>query len=175
MIYQLGELSPTIPKSCFVAPNASVIGDVVLGENTSIWFNVVIRADLAKVYIAANSNIQDGSVLHVDEGFPITIAENVTIGHKVMLHGCTIDEGSLIGINAVVLNGAKIGKNCLIGANALVTENMIIPDGSLVLGSPAKIVKQLDEKTQAMLAQGAAHYVKNNHYYKKALKVVEPR
>lgn len=173
MIYQLGDLFPTIPKSCFIAPNASVIGNVILGENSSIWFNVVIRADLAQVSIAANSNIQDGSILHVDEGFPMTIAENVTIGHKAMLHGCTIGEGSLIGINAVVLNGAKIGKNCLIGANALVTENMQIPDGSLVLGSPAKVVKQLDEKTQAMLAQGAAHYVQSNHQYMKELKALD--
>lgn len=173
MIYQLGELIPTIPKSCFIAPNASIIGNVVLGENASIWFNVVIRADKAKISIGKNSNIQDSSVLHVDDGFPITIAENVTVGHKAMLHGCSIDEGSLIGINAVVLNGAKIGKNCLIGANSLVTENMNIPDGSLVLGSPAKIVKQLDEKARNMLAQGAAHYVENNHFYQQELKTIE--
>jgi carbonic anhydrase/acetyltransferase-like protein (isoleucine patch superfamily) len=173
MIYQLGELSPKIPKSCFIAPNASVIGNVDLSENVSIWFNVVIRADLAQVKIAKNSNIQDGSILHVDKGFPINIAENVTIGHKVMLHGCTIGEGSLIGINAVVLNGAIVGKNCLVGANALVTENMVIPDGSLVLGSPAKVVKQLDEKNQVMIAAGAAHYVQNNHHYKKELKQID--
>ncbi|MBA6352733.1 gamma carbonic anhydrase family protein [Colwellia sp. BRX9-1] len=172
MIYQLGELSPRISKSCFIAPNATVIGNVDLSENVSIWFNVVIRADLAQVKIAKNSNIQDGSILHVDEGFPINIAENVTIGHKVMLHGCTIGEGSLIGINAVVLNGAKIGKNCLIGANALVTEHMVIPDGSLVLGSPAKVIKQLDEKTQEMIAAGAAHYVQSNHQYRKELKQI---
>ncbi len=171
MIYQLGKLTPIIAKNCFVAPNASVIGNVNIAENTSIWFNVVIRADLASVTIAANSNIQDGSVLHVDEGFPITIAENVTIGHKVMLHGCSIDEGSLIGINAVVLNGAKIGKHCLIGANALVTENMINPDGSLVLGTPAKVVKQLDEKTQKMLDKGAEHYVQSNNQYLADLKL----
>ena len=173
MIYQLGKLSPNISKSCFIAPNASVIGDVVLGDNTSIWFNVVIRADLAQVKIGENSNIQDGSVLHVDEGFPITIAENVTVGHKAMLHGCSIDEGTLIGINTVVLNGAKIGKNCLVGANALVTENMIVPDGSLVLGSPAKVIKQLDDKTKIMLAKGAAHYVQSNHQYKKELTSIE--
>lgn len=173
MIYQLGKLTPIIAKNCFVAPNASVIGNVIIGENTSIWFNVVIRADLAQVNIAANSNIQDGSVLHVDEGFPITIEENVTIGHKVMLHGCSIGEGSLIGINAVVLNGAKIGKNCLIGANALVTENMIVPDGSLVLGSPAKVVKQLDEKTQRMLVKGAEHYVQSNNQYLTELKPIK--
>jgi carbonic anhydrase/acetyltransferase-like protein (isoleucine patch superfamily) len=173
MIYQLGKLSPNISKSCFIAPNACVIGNVELGENASIWFNVVIRADLAQVKIGKNSNIQDGCILHVDEGFPITVAENVTIGHKAMLHGCSIGEGSLIGINAVVLNGAKIGKNCLVGANALVTENMIIPDGSLVLGSPAKVIKQLDEKTKTMITEGAAHYVQNNQKYKKELKQID--
>ncbi|NQZ88465.1 MAG: gamma carbonic anhydrase family protein [Colwellia sp.] len=172
MIYQLGELSPKISKSCFIAPNASVIGNVELAENSSIWFNVVIRADLAQVKIGRNSNIQDGCVLHVDEGFPINIAENVTIGHKVMLHGCSIGEGSLVGINAVVLNGAKIGKNCLVGANALVTENMVIPDGSLVLGSPAKVIKQLDEKTKKMIEEGATHYVHSNHKYTKELKQI---
>ena len=172
MIYQLGKLSPNISESCFIAPSACVIGDIELSENASVWFNVVIRADTAPVKIGKNSNIQDGSILHVDEGFPINIARNVTVGHKVMLHGCSIDEGSLIGMNAVVLNGAKIGKNCLVGANALVTENMIIPDGSLVLGSPAKVIKQLDEKTQARLSIGAAHYVQNNLRYKKELKKI---
>jgi len=173
MLYQLGNLSPTISKSSFIAPNASVIGNVELGENASIWFNVVIRADLAQVKIGDNSNIQDGSVLHVDEGFPIRIAENVTVGHKAMLHGCTIGEGSLIGINAVVLNGANIGKNCLVGANALVTENMVIPDGSLVLGSPAKVIKELYEKTKLMIAQGASHYVHSSNHYKQELKQID--
>ena len=172
MIYQLGKLTPNISKNCFIAPNASIIGDVELGDNTSVWFNVVIRADTAQVKIGKNSNIQDGSILHVDEGFPMTIAQNVTIGHKVMLHGCSIDEGSLIGMNAVVLNGAKIGKNCLVGANALVTENMIIPDGSLVLGSPAKVIKQLDKKNQVELAKGATHYIQNSLRYKKELKQI---
>jgi carbonic anhydrase/acetyltransferase-like protein (isoleucine patch superfamily) len=169
MLYQLGKLIPNISKTSFIAPNASVIGNVVLEDNASVWFNVVIRADNAQIKIGKNSNIQDGSILHVDDDFPITIAQNVTIGHKVMLHGCSIDEGSLIGMNAVVLNGAKIGKNCLVGANALVTENMIVPDGSLVLGSPAKVIKQLDEKTQTMIAAGAAHYVHNNIRYKTEL------
>ena len=173
MLYRLGKLSPNISKSCFIAPNASVIGNVVLAENASVWFNVVIRADNAQIKIGKNSNIQDGSILHVDDDFPITIAQNVTIGHKVMLHGCSIDEGSLIGMNAVVLNGAKIGKNCLVGANALVTENMIIPDGSLVLGSPAKVIKQLDEKTQTMIAAGAAHYVHNNIRYRTELTPID--
>jgi carbonic anhydrase/acetyltransferase-like protein (isoleucine patch superfamily) len=173
MLYQLGKLIPNISKTSFIAPNASVIGNVVLEDNASVWFNVVIRADNAQIKIGKNSNIQDGSILHVDDDFPITIAQNVTIGHKVMLHGCSIDEGSLIGMNAVVLNGAKIGKNCLVGANALVTENMIVPDGSLVLGSPAKVIKQLDDKTQAMIARGAAHYVHNNVRYKKELTQID--
>jgi carbonic anhydrase/acetyltransferase-like protein (isoleucine patch superfamily) len=173
MLYQLGKLIPNISKTSFIAPNASVIGNVVLEDNASVWFNVVIRADNAQIKIGKNSNIQDGSILHVDDDFPITIAQNVTIGHKVMLHGCSIDEGSLIGMNAVVLNGAKIGKNCLVGANALVTENMIVPDGSLVLGSPAKVIKQLDEKTQAMIAAGAAHYVHNNVRYKNELTQID--
>ena len=172
MLYQIGKLSPVIPKSCFIAPNASVIGNAILDENASVWFNVVIRADTAQVKIGKNSNIQDGSILHVDEGFPITIAQNVTVGHKAMLHGCSIGEGSLIGINAVVLNGAKVGKNCLVGANALVTENMLIPDGSLVLGSPAKVKKPLDEKTKTMMAEGSEHYVQNNHHYKAELKQI---
>jgi len=134
---------------------------------------VVIRADLDNVSIGENSSIQDGSMLHVDEGFPITIANNVTVGHKVMLHSCTIGEGSLIGMNAVILNAAQIGKNCLIGANALVIENMVIPDGSLVLGSPAKIIKQLDSNTQNMIAGGAVHYVHNGQRYKEELKLIE--
>jgi len=173
MIYQLGEYTPTISASSFIAPSANIIGNVGIADNASVWFNVVIRADMDKVTIGENANIQDGSILHVDEGFPIIIARNVTVGHKVMLHGCSIDEGSLIGMNAVILNGAKIGKNCLIGANALVTENMEIPDGSLVLGSPAKIVKQLDEKAQAMIAGGADHYVQNGKRYQQELKLVE--
>ncbi len=173
MLFQLGKLIPNISKTSFIAPNASVIGNVVLEDNASVWFNVVIRADNAQIKIGKNSNIQDGSILHVDDDFPINIAQNVTIGHKVMLHGCSIDEGSLIGMNAVVLNGAKIGKNCLVGANTLVTENMIVPDGSLVLGSPAKVIKQLDEKTHAIIARGAAHYVHNNIRYKKELTQID--
>ena len=169
MIFQLGELTPSIPDNCFVAPSASIIGDAVLENNVSIWFNVVIRADTAQIKIGENSNIQDSCVLHVDEGFPMTIAKNVTVGHKAMLHGCSIGEGSLIGINAVVLNGAQIGQNCLIGANALVTENMVVPDGSLVLGSPAKIVKQLDDKSKKMIVKGTSHYVHAGLKYKTEL------
>jgi len=157
MKFKLGNKTPDVHASCFVAPSASLIGSVVMHENASVWFNCTLRADNEPITIGENSNVQDGSVLHVDPGFPIEIAANVTVGHKVMLHGCSIGAGTLIGMNAVILNGAKIGKNCLIGANALVTEGMEIPDGSMVLGSPAKVVKQLDEKTQAMLKKSATY------------------
>lgn len=170
MNFTLGKHSPSIDESCFVAPSADLIGEVKLHKNASVWFNCVLRADNAAITVGENSNVQDGSILHVDPGYPINIAKNVTIGHKVMLHGCSIGEGSLVGMNAVVLNGAKIGKHCIIGANALVTENMDIPDGSMVLGSPAKVVKQLDDKLQAKLAMGAKHYVDNSARYKTDLK-----
>lgn len=166
MQYQINGNSPNIDETCFVAPNATVIGKVNASSNVSIWFNVVIRADLDTVNIGENSNIQDGSILHVDAGYPIDIGKNVTVGHKVMLHGCSIGEGSLIGMNAVVLNGAKIGKGCIIGANALVTEGMEVPDGQLVLGSPAKVIKPLDENTRQLLMDSAAHYVENGNNYK---------
>jgi carbonic anhydrase/acetyltransferase-like protein (isoleucine patch superfamily) len=170
MKYALGEYTPSIDDSCFVAPSADLIGQVVMHANSSVWFNCVLRADNEPITVGENSNIQDGSILHVDPGYPINISNDVTVGHKVMLHGCTIGEGTLIGMNAVVLNGAKIGKHCLIGANALVTENMEIPDGSMVLGSPAKIVKELNEKTQKMLQKGANHYVENSIRYRAELK-----
>ena len=165
MIYRLANLVPSVADSNFIAPNATLIGDVVLGEHASIWFNVVIRADMETVNIGENTNIQDGSILHVDTGFPMTIGRDVTVGHKVMLHGCTIGDNTLIGMNAVVLNGANIGKNCLIGANSLVTENMQVPDGHLVLGSPAKVVKALDDSTRAMFTKSAMHYVDNGQRY----------
>ncbi len=169
MIFKLDDAQPEIADTCFVAPSASLIGAVKMAANASVWFNCVLRADNEPIVIGENSNVQDGSVLHVDPGYPIEIAANVTIGHKVMLHGCQIGEGTLIGMNAVVLNGARIGKNCLIGANALVIENMEIPDGSMVLGSPAKVIKTLDEKLQARLAEGAKHYVDNGARYRKGL------
>lgn len=169
MKFKLGDKTPEIHSTCFVAPTASLIGAVIMHKNASVWFNCTLRADNEPITVGENSNIQDGSVLHVDPGYPIEISSNVTIGHKVMLHGCTIGENTLIGMNAVILNGAQIGKNCLIGANALVTENMNIPDGSMVLGSPAKIVKQLDQKTKEMLKLGADHYVKNGQFYRENL------
>ncbi|ASP49092.1 gamma carbonic anhydrase family protein [Cognaticolwellia beringensis] len=173
MIYRLADLVPSLNESNFIAPNATLIGDVTLGKQTSIWFNVVIRADVASINIGEHTNIQDGSILHVDAQYPMTIGNKVTVGHKVMLHGCTIGDNTLIGMNAVVLNGANIGKNCLIGANSLVTENMQVPDGHLVIGSPAKIIKPLDESTREMFTKSAMHYVENGERYLKELQQVD--
>lgn len=173
MLYKLGKQTPDVSKAGYIADSAQLIGSVTMAEDSSVWFNAVIRADNAEIKIGARSNIQDGSVLHVDENVPLTIGEDVTIGHKVMLHGCTIGDGSLIGINAVVLNNAVIGKNCIIGANALVTENMQIPDNSMVLGSPAKIVKSIDEKIGKSLVAGAKHYVEKAKDYSENLQRVD--
>ena len=145
----------------FIAPNAAVIGDVLLKAHVSIWFSAVIRGDVEYIEIGEGANIQDGAVLHADPGTPCIIGPNVTVGHNAMVHGCTIGEGSLVGINAVVLDGAVVGKNCLIGAGALVTSGTKIPDNSLVLGSPAKVKSTLSEAHIAAMHAGAAHYVRN--------------
>lgn len=173
MIYALGDLIPNIDDSCFVADSADLIGDITLKANVSVWFNSTLRADNAPIVIGEGSNIQDGAVLHVDPGMPIDIAENVTIGHSVMLHGCKIGRDSLVGINTVVLNDVKIGQACVIGSNSLLTEGMEIPDNSLVMGSPAKVVKSLDENTRAMLLKGAQHYVSKIQQYKETLVEIE--
>lgn len=172
MIYQLGSTSPQIDSTNFVASSAQVIGNVKLEADASIWFNAVVRGDNELITIGRQSNVQDGSVLHTDPGYPLTIGKGVTIGHKVMLHGCTIDDYSLVGINAVVLNGAKIGKYCIIGANTLITENMDIPDYSVVMGSPGKIVKTLSEEHAEKLKHSATHYVENAARYLKYLKPI---
>ena len=162
MKYRLGDLRvKLLGEGHFIAPNAAVIGDVTLHENASVWFSCTLRGDADSIEIGAGSNIQDGTVIHADPGFPTVVGEQVTVGHNAMLHGCTVGDGSLVGINAVVLNGAVIGKGCLIGANALVTEGMQIPDGSLVLGSPAKIRSQLSPEQQLALMHNADHYVGN--------------
>ena len=169
MIYKLDDLSPEIHADTWVADSATVVGQVVLAAGVSVWFNAVLRAENAAIHVGEDSNIQDGSVLHVDPGMPLTIGKRVTIGHKVMLHGCTIGDESLIGINAVVLNGAKIGKNCLIGANTLIPEGKVIPDGSLVMGSPGKIVRTLTPEQMQGLKLSAQHYVDNSRRYKQGL------
>ena len=170
MIYNLADRKLEIlGDNYFIADSASVIGSVVMHQNASIWFGAVLRGDNDVITIGENSNVQDLSVLHVDPGFPLTIGKNVTVGHKVMLHGCEIGDNSLVGINSVSLNGAKIGKNCLIGANSLISENKVIPDGSLVMGSPGKVVKQLTEDQMKGLEMSALHYVENFKRYKRDL------
>jgi carbonic anhydrase/acetyltransferase-like protein (isoleucine patch superfamily) len=166
MKYKLGDQRVTlVGEGHFIADNAAVIGSVTLQAGVSIWFSCVLRGDVERIDIGARSNIQDGTVIHADAGFPTVVGDDVTVGHNAMLHGCEIGDGSLVGINAVVLNGAKVGKGCLIGANALVTEGMIIPDGSLVLGSPAKIKTTLTEDQQLGLKMNAEHYVANAHRF----------
>lgn len=172
MIYQLNNDIPQVDQAAFIAPSADVIGKVILKKNASIWFNCVVRADFDEIIIGENTNIQDGSVLHVDTGKPMVIGNNVTVGHKVMLHDCTIGDGSLIGMNAVILGGAKIGKNCLIGANALVTENMEIPDGHMALGSPVKMIKPISEDIQAKIFSSAQIYVDNGVNFTSGLKPI---
>ena len=161
MLYRLGEHEVRAEGEYWVAPSAVVVGNVVLKPGASVWFNAVLRGDNEPIVIGEGSNVQDGAVLHTDPGFPCTVGPHVTIGHQAMVHGCTIGEGSLIGINAVVLNGAKIGKNCLIGANALIGENKEIPDNSMVLGSPGRVVKTLSDEQAAGIRIGAHHYVEN--------------
>lgn len=170
MRYSLGERRIETRGDFFIADSADVIGSVVLENNASVWFNAVVRGDCDLITIGENSNVQDGSVLHADIGVPLTIGRNVTIGHKVMLHGCTIGDNSLIGINAVILNGVKIGKYCIIGANALIPEGREIPDFSMVIGSPGKIVRDVSEAQKAMLEMSALHYVENFKRFKRDLK-----
>lgn len=154
----------------YIAPNATLIGDVILEDRASVWFNVVIRGDNEPISVGARSNVQDGSVLHTDAGVPLTLGPSVSVGHLVMLHGCTIGEGSLIGIKAVILNHAVIGRECLIGANALIPEGKVIPDRALVLGSPGKVVRTLTDDEVAGLYAIADHYVENAERYRRALR-----
>ena len=169
MRYSLGERRIETRGDFFIAASADVIGSVVLENNASIWFNAVVRGDCDLITIGENTNIQDGSVLHADAGVPLTIGRNVTVGHKVMLHGCTIGDNSLIGINAVILNGAKIGKYCIIGANSLIPEGKEIPDFSLVVGSPGRVVRTISEAQKTRLELGALHYVENFKRFKREL------
>lgn len=171
-VYQLGEWQPDIAESAWVAESAQVVGRVTLEEDVSIWFNAVLRGDSEHLHIGRGTNIQDGSVLHADHGFPLVLGEGVTVGHQVMLHGCQVGDHSLIGIGAVVLNGARIGKNCLVGAGALVTEGKEFPDGSLIMGSPAKVTRELTPEQVAGLKASAAHYIANGRRYAAELKKI---
>ena len=169
MKYRLGNDRVEMADDAWIAESAAVIGKVRLEKGASVWFNAVLRGDCELILIGENSNVQDGAIMHTDYGFPLTLGKGVTVGHKAMLHGCTVGDDSLIGINAVVLNGAKIGRNCIIGANALVPEGKEIPDGSLVMGSPGKVVRQLSEQQQQAVAAGAVHYVHNAERYRRDL------
>lgn len=160
-IYELDGVAPRMADSAWVADNAQVMGDVALGEGASVWFGATVRGDTETITIGEGSNVQDGSVLHADHGFPLTIGARVTVGHQVMLHGCTIGDESLIGIGAVVLNGARIGRHCLVGAGSLVTEGKVFPDGSMILGRPAKVVRELTPEQIEGLRMSAAHYIEN--------------
>ena len=170
MKYAFEERKVVCKGDYWIAPDAVVIGSVVLEPNASIWFGCVVRGDDDTITIGENSQLQDGCVLHVDAGYPVTIGRNVSVGHMAMLHGCTIGDGSLIGIKAVVLNGAKVGRNCLIGANSLVTEGKVIPDGSLVIGSPGKVVRQLSEEEMRENRANADHYVREFKRYREAFR-----
>ncbi len=168
-IYKLGDTAPTIHESVFVADTAAIIGKVVLEENASVWFGATIRGDNEPITVGAGSNVQEGAVLHTDPGCPLTIAPNVTIGHQAMLHGCTIGEGSLIGIQAVVLNRAVIGRNCLVGAGAVITEGKTFPDNSLILGAPARVARTLSDEEIARLHANTRNYAERRAYFKEQL------
>jgi carbonic anhydrase/acetyltransferase-like protein (isoleucine patch superfamily) len=171
MLYSLGERRVELRgRHHYIADNATVIGSVILEENASVWFNVVIRGDNDLITIGAGSNVQDGAVLHTDPGIPLTLGRDVTVGHMAMLHGCTVGDGSLIGIKAVILNRAVIGRNCLIGAGSLVPEGKVIPDGSLVMGSPGRIVRSLTAEELARFQKAAGHYVDKIDLYQQGLR-----
>jgi carbonic anhydrase/acetyltransferase-like protein (isoleucine patch superfamily) len=169
MKYRLGTAQVEAHADSWTAPTATLVGKVRLDAGASVWFGAVLRGDNELIHIGENSNVQDGTVMHTDMGYPLNIGRSVTIGHNAMLHGCSVGDFSLIGINAVVLNGAKIGKYCIIGANALIPEGKEIPDGSLVMGSPGKVVRELTEQQKKMLEASAAHYVHNAQRYARDL------
>ena len=171
-VYQLDDHQPQIAPSAWVADSAQVMGAVTLEADASIWFGATVRGDTEHITVGEGSNIQDGSVLHADHGMPLKVGKHVTVGHMVMLHGCTIGDESLIGIGAVVLNGAKIGRNCLVGAGSLVTEGKEFPDGSMIMGTPAKVVRQLTPEQIEGLRRSALHYVENAHRFMAGLKKI---
>ncbi len=171
-IYQLGDHIPRIASGAWVADSAQVIGRVALADGSSVWYGAVLRGDNEWITIGARSNVQDGSVLHTDMGSPLTLGDDVTVGHQVMLHGCTVGDGSLIGIQAIVLNGARIGRNCLVGAGAIVTEGKEFPDNSLIIGAPAKVIRELTPQQIERFRSGAAHYVDNAQRHRADLKKI---
>lgn len=171
-LYALGSHQPQLHPDTWVAPDANLIGQVVLEAGASVWFGCTIRADHEEIRICEGANIQENVVMHIDAGYPLTVGKNCTIGHKVMLHGCTIGENSLIGMGATVLNGAKIGKNCLIGAGALITENKVIPDNSLVMGAPGKVVREVSEEQAQKLTLSALHYQENMRRFRDEMRPV---
>ena len=172
MIYSLGDLKPEFRGDYFLADSASVIGNCIIENNVSIWFGAVLRGDNDRISVGANSSIQDNCVVHADPGFPVTIGRDVTVGHMAMVHGCSVGDGTLIGIKSVILNGAVIGKECLIGANSLIPEGKIIPDRSLVLGSPGKVMRQLSDDDLARIREGVSHYVEKIQRYRQQLKAI---
>ena len=172
-LYRLDQHTPRLADSAWVADTAQVIGQVELERDASVWFGAILRGDTELLRIGEGCNIQDGSVVHADAGYPVTLGRQVTVGHQVMLHGCTIGDGSLIGIQAVVLNGAKIGRHCLVGAGSLVTEGKEFPDGSMILGSPAKVVRQLTQDQIAAVLRSAEHYVANARRYRAGLQRID--
>jgi carbonic anhydrase/acetyltransferase-like protein (isoleucine patch superfamily) len=173
MIYALGDLTPCIDESAYVCDSAQVIGHVVLGPNSSVWFGAVMRGDNEGLTLGAGANVQDQAVVHSDIGYPVHIGANVTIGHSAIVHGCIIGDGSLIGMGAIIQNGAVIGKGCLIGAGTLVTEHKVIPDGSLVVGTPGRVVRQLDDQVIAGLLQSAQIYQKNARHFSQVLRPIQ--
>ena len=171
-LYQLDAHRPEVHESAWVADNAQVMGAVKLAADASVWFGCTVRGDTETIEIGEGSNIQDGTVMHADHGMPLKVGKHVTVGHMVMLHGCTIGDESLIGIGAVVLNGAKIGRNCLVGAGSLVTEGKEFPDGSMIMGTPAKVVRQLTPEQMEGLRESARRYIENGQRYKAGLKKI---
>ena len=171
-LYRLRDISPTIAMSAYVAPSASLIGKVVLAEHSSVWFGATLRGDNETISIGANSNVQDGTFMHTDPGFPLLVGANVSIGHQAMLHGCTVGDGSLIGIQAVVLNAAVIGKGCLVGAGAVITERKVFADGTLILGAPAKVVRELSAEERENILEIAANYASRGADYRNQLRLI---
>ena len=172
-LYKLGESSPTMAPNAYVAPSASVIGKVFLGEHSSVWFGATLRGDNEIIHIGRSSNVQDGVIMHTDPGYPLTLGAEVSVGHQAMLHGCTVGDGSLIGIQSVVLNGAVIGKGCLVAAGAVITERKVFADGTLILGAPAKVVRELTAEEREELLKIAANYAARGEFYRSHLQLAQ--